>query len=111
MLSLTPKSLIFNAIKSKLKGTGINKIVAMFNIIDDTYNLMAQVENGKPIKFELTENELNKIKSMFILKLLEKVKKTEKEEIKNIIIQVCLSENQIKLFYETINSDVKLINL
>ena len=103
---LTPKNIILDAIKTKLEPEGISKLVLIFNVMTDKYNVMLSKEDGGRLKLDLEEKEVNMIKKMFIEKIKTKFSEESQNEIKNIIIELDLKESVFKVFIEDINEDV-----
>jgi hypothetical protein len=103
---LTPKNIVLDALKSKLEPEGISKIVFIFNVLTDKYNIMLSKEDGGKLKLDLEEKEINMIKKMFIEKIKTKFSEESQSEIKNIIIELNLKESEFKVFIEDINEDV-----
>src|SRR5665647_642776 len=106
----TPKNLIFRAIKSKLSGTGIVKIILVFNVKTNKYNIMLSKEDNKSMKLEIEENEINMLKRMFISKIEKKYNSENKKEIQSIILQMDLLNDDLKVFVEDEKKNVELFN-
>lgn len=106
----TPKKIIFNALKSKLEGTGIIKLVLVFNVQTDKYNIMLSKEDNSSMKLELAENEMSMLKKMFIKKIENKYYEESNKEIQSIILQLCFLTDDIKVFIQDIEGKVELFN-
>ena len=107
---LTPKFLIFKVLKNKLEGTGIVKIVLVFNVKTNKYNIMLSKEDNKSMKLEIEENEINMLKRMFISKIEKKYNSENKKEINSIILQMDLQNDDLKIFIEDKDKNVELFN-
>ena len=103
----TPEKLIFKAIKSKLEGTGIIKIVLVFNVKTDKYNIMLSKEDNTSMKLEIEENEISMLKKMFISKIEKKFAETSKKEIQSVILQMNIVEDELKVFIQDNNNEVE----
>jgi hypothetical protein len=103
----TPEKLIFRAIKSKLEGTGIIKIVLVFNVKTDKYNIMLSKEDNTSMKLEIEENEISMLKKMFISKIEKKFAETSKKEIQSVILQMNIVEDELKVFIQDNNNEVE----
>jgi hypothetical protein len=107
MSLLNPKEIILDAIKSKLKGTGVESIIMSFHITEDKYKVyLTNVDNEK-IKFDIEEKDISLIKKMFISKITKKYIKDNDKEIASIIIKIIISSGTIKVFVEPVNGKVK----
>ena len=103
----TPKKIIFNAIKDKLSGTGIIKLVLVFNVITDRYNIMLSKEDNKTLKLKIEEDEITMIKKLFVRKIENKYKEVSDKIIKDIIIEVDFRTEDIKIFIQDMNDEVE----
>lgn len=106
----TPKALIFKAIKGKLEGTGIIKVILYFNVKEDAYNIMVGKKDGSGIKLEIGDNEISMLKKMFISKIVKKYKEDNSKEIYAIILQMKFETEEIKIFIEDKDKNVELFN-
>lgn len=107
MSMFTPEKLIFRAIKSKLEGTGIIKIILVFNVKTNKYNIMLSKEDNTNMKLEIEENEINMLKKMFISKIEKKYLETNKKEIESIILQMDIIADDLKIFIEGTDKNVE----
>ena len=103
----TPEKLIFKAIKSKLEGTGIIKIMLVFNTKTDKYNIMLSKQDNTNIKLEIEENQISMLKKMFISKIEKKFNSESKKEINSIILQMDIVTDELKVFIETLDKNVE----
>jgi len=106
----TPEKLIFRAIKSKLEGTGIIKIMLVFNVKTDKYNIMLSKEDNTSMKLEIEENEISMLKKMFISKIEKKYNSESKKEINSVILQMDIVTDELKVFIEDTNKEVQQFN-
>lgn len=106
----TPKKIIFDTIKRKLEGTGIVKLVLVFNVKTEKYNIMLSKEDNSHLKLDIEENEMNMVKRMFISKIQRKYEKESTKEIKCLILQMDFPTEDIKIFVEDISGEVELFN-
>jgi hypothetical protein len=107
---LNPKSIILNAIQSKLEGTGIDQIVVVFNVITDKYSILLTDKDNKRMNFDIDENEVNMIKKMFFSKIIKKFKEYSDTEIKSVIIKIDVNESLLDVFIETVDCNVTKLN-
>ena len=110
MSLFTPEKLIFRAIKSKLEGTGIIKIMLVFNVKTDKYNIMLSKEDNTSMKLEIEENEISMLKKMFISKIEKKYNSESKKEINSVILQMDIVTDELKVFIEDTNKEVQQFN-
>jgi len=106
MKGISYKSLLFNAVKEKLKGTGINKIVLQFFIETDQYNVYLSQDTNHSYKADVTEEEATKLKKILINKIVRKIQAEHDEELKSVIIQMNFTEESFEIFYEDIKDKV-----
>jgi hypothetical protein len=111
---LNPKSIILNAIKSKLEGTGIEHILVVFNVLTDKYTILLTDKDDKRMNFDIDENEVSMIKKMFINKIIKKFKENSKTDIKSVIIKIAfvsgVDEGLLDVFIEDTNLQVTKLN-
>lgn len=110
MSIFTPEKLIFKAIKSKLEGTGIVKIMLVFNVKTDKYNIMLSKEDNTSMKLEIEENEISMLKKMFISKIEKKFNSESKKEINSVILQMDIIADELKVFIEDTKKEVQQFN-
>jgi hypothetical protein len=103
--SLTPKSIILHAIRTRLKANGIEKLLLNFNILNDSYSVMlsSHPENGevKNIKLDLDEDSINTIKKVFITKIGKAYTRNYDGDIKAVIIEIDCKKDTLDVFIET----------
>ena len=107
MIPLKPKDILLSAIREKCEGTGIVKIVLVFNIVEDKYNVMFAKEDDTSVKVDIEEKEINFIKKIFIGRIVKLWKMNNDDEIKAVILQFDLKENSLGIFIE--NTKGKII--
>jgi hypothetical protein len=107
---LNPKNIILNAIQSKLEGTGIEKIIVVFNVITDKYSILLTDKDDKRMNFDIDQNEVNIIKKMFINKIIKKFKQDSDKEIKSVIIKIDVNESLLDVFIENTKLEVSKLN-
>lgn len=103
---LKPKNIIMNAIKDRLQGTGVVKLVLIFGVETDHYKVMVSNTEGKTMKIEVTEDELTTIKKLFIKRIVNAYTMKYDEPIKDVIIQVNLETEQFELFIQSPTDEV-----
>lgn len=104
---LTPKYIIFNAIKDKLIEINVKKLIIIFNLKEDVYNVMVSQSDDKPLKLDLPQDQISMIKKMFIDKIKKRAE-TLFGELKLIIAEVDLTseEGEIKIFVQDMKDKV-----
>ena len=107
---LNPKSIILNAIKSKLEGTGIVHIVVIFNVQTDKYTILLTDIEDKRLKVDIDENEVNMIKKMFINKITKKFSSESDKTIKSVIIKIDAEAELLDVFIEDTEEQVTKFN-
>ena len=107
---LSPKKLIMNAIRERLEGTGIIKLVLVFNTITDRYNVMLSKEDNSKLKLEIEEDEITMIKKIFVSKIVKAYAMKSDRFIKAVIIDVNFRDDDIKIFIEDMNSEVEFFD-
>jgi hypothetical protein len=111
---LNPKSIILNAIKSKLEGTGIEHILVVFNVLTDKYTILLTDKDDKRMNFDIDENEVSIIKKMFINKIIKKFSETNKKDIKSVIIKIDfvigVEDELLDVFIESTDCNVTKFN-
>lgn len=108
--SFTPKRIILNAIKDKLEGTGIKKLVLVFNIKTDKYNVMLSMSDDKSMKLNIEQDEITMLKKLFVTRIHKKFQEQFDNEVKCIILQIELEHDDFKIFIEDIKDEVILFN-
>ena len=96
---LTPKNLLFNALKSKLEKQGIDKIILEFFMNETRYNLYLRSESNGALKLDLTENEINTIKKLFITRINDRIIEKYDKTSDKIILQYNVRENIMEVYF------------
>jgi hypothetical protein len=101
--NLSQKKILLSTIKEKLEGTGIKKIVIVFMLETDNYNVMLTTGDGKSMKVDITADEITTLKKLFIRRIVSKWNEKYDEEPKDVIIQVNLmnEETELDVFIQT----------
>lgn len=107
---LTPKNIIMTAVKDKLKGTGVVKIVLMFFMADDTYNLMLQNSGGESMNIDVTKNEISTIKKLFVRRIISKWNERYDIDPHALIVQIDIPGEAIEIFIQDHKKDVHKFN-
>ena len=107
MERFTFKNILLDAIKQRLEGTGITKMILIFNITNNTYNVMLQNENNSSMKLNIEKDDVTKLKFMFVDKIIKKYYEMNTKEIKSLIIQINLSINDIQLFTQDLKDNIE----
>lgn len=104
--SLSPKKLIINAIKNKLEGHNIEKIIMTFSLIDeDRYNIAIKPKDEAEImKFEIQPKDITILKKIFVSKIYRSIK--QPENYKAIILQCDLITEDFAIFLQDNNMNV-----
>ena len=107
---LNPKSIILNAIQSKLEGTGIEHILVVFNILTDKYTVLLTDKDNKRMNFDIDENEVSIIKKMFINKIIKRFSENSNKSIKGIIIKIDVVKELIDVYIEDTGAEIIKFN-
>lgn len=107
---LNPKNIVLNAIQSKLEGTGIEKIIIVFNVLTDKCTILLTDKDDKRLNFDIDENEVSIISKMFINKIIKKFKKESDTEINSVIIRIEANESILDVFIENTKLEVSKLN-
>jgi hypothetical protein len=102
----TPKRIILDAIRDKLEGTGINKLVLVFNVRTDTYNVMFSTQENKSINIDIEEKEVTMLKKIFVNKVERKVRQEFKKDFDSLIFTFDMKKDDIEIFIEDIFKNV-----
>jgi hypothetical protein len=103
---LKPKNIIMSAIKDRLQGTGVVKMVLIFGVETDHYKVMVSNTEGQAMKIEVTEDELTTIKKLFIKRIVNSYTMKFDEPIKDVIIQIDLEKEEFELFIQNPKDEV-----
>jgi hypothetical protein len=99
-MNLTPKHIIIGSLKSKLEGTGINRIIFTFIPESEKYNLMVQNIDGSDMHLDIEQNDINTIKTLFIRGIIKAWNKKYKIPAKCIIIQFDVTTEKFDVFIQ-----------
>lgn len=103
---LSPKKIIFDAINDKLNDTSIVKIMMIFNVKEDKYNVLLAKEDNSSLKLNLEEKEINLIKKVLLTKIQRKIDQEFNRDVKAIIIELNFKEDDFKIFVQDIFDNV-----
>jgi len=104
--SLTPKNIIIQAVKSKLEGTGIIKLVLVFDVTTDKYNIMLSKADNTSMKLEIEQDDITKIKKLLVNRIHRKFEEMSDKEVKSIILQLDLVHEEIEIFIQHPDNNV-----
>jgi hypothetical protein len=107
---LTPKNIILDAIRSRLEGTGITKLILVFNTKEDKYNIMLSKDDGGSIKLDIEKDDITKIKKVFINRIYKKYQEQFNKDIKAIIIEINLTADELKVLTQDLKDNVELFD-
>lgn len=96
---LTPKKIMFDAIKSKMAQFDIHKLTLIFNIETDVYSVLCSSKEDKTLRIEIQKDEITLLKKMLINKITRKLDETQKGRYDSIIIQINIEEQKFEVFY------------
>ena len=99
------KNLIIHAIMSRLEGYDVNRLLLKFDIIQEKYSVFMSIKDEKQ-KIDLTENDANTIKKIFIEKIKRAFSAENDTEIKNIIIDIDVKNQDLNIFMEPVNGEL-----
>jgi hypothetical protein len=99
---ITPKGIIIEALKTKFEGTGIRKLVLVFNVKSDNYNIMVAQDNDKPLKLELEQKDISVIKKVLVSKLERKIRQEFKKDFKTFSVVFDFTRSTLEVFIEDI---------
>jgi hypothetical protein len=106
----TPKRLIFEAVKEKLQGKGINKISFIYVIDKNEYHVMLSQANDKPLQLEVGKDEISLLKRFVIGKIKRKIDQEMNIDYTTMIFQMDLVNDKIDVFIEDIFKNVHKVN-
>jgi hypothetical protein len=107
---LKPKNIILDAIRSRLEGTGITKLILIFNTQTDKYNIMLSKDDGGSIKLDIEKDDITKIKKVFINRIYKKYQEQYNKDIKAIIIEINLTIDELKVLTQDLKDNVELFD-
>ena len=101
--SFSTKDLILSAIKNKLEGENIGKLLLNFSLHSDEYTFHVKpLDSEKAILFEVDKSDTSMIKRIFVSKIKRKI--INIENYKTIMVLFDLSKDEIEM-YLTDNKD------
>lgn len=105
--NLTPKNILLSALKDKLGQFGITKIIMIYVIETEVYNVMLSAGEGNSIKLDISEKELSMLKKIYIRRIISKWKERYPTiEPKAVIMQVDFIAEAIDIFVQDKKDDV-----
>ena len=107
---LKPKNIILDAIRNRLEGTGITKLILIFNTKTDKYNIMLSKDDGGSIKLDIEKDDITKIKKVFINRIYKKYQEQFNKDIKAIIIEINLTADELKVLTQDLKDNVELFD-
>ena len=110
LTDLTFKRVIIDAIKSKLDGTGINKMILVFSLLDDKYSVMLLKDNYESMKLDIEKDDITKIKKLLISRIHSKYQALYDKEIKAIIIEIDLDIEDLRILTQDMKDNVEVFN-
>jgi hypothetical protein len=97
---MTPKEIIFDAIKQRFAQSGITKLILSFDVSTDSYKVFLTNEKNEKLNFEIEPKEITMIKLLFISKIKKRFNKENKIPLKTLIVQIDFNTNQFDIFTE-----------
>jgi hypothetical protein len=113
MKQFTAKSILLDALRTKLEGSNVERIILHFNIIQNSYNVMVKNSTGGDLKFEIEEKEISMLKRLLINKIKVKYDANNDTDLKAVIIQFDLeldNDDALSIFVEDIKDNVTKFN-
>jgi hypothetical protein len=117
MTSLNPKNMFFAAIGRKLKDQGVEKIIMIFDVITDKYDIRIHVPDPeiegakKSMKIDIEDNQISLLKKLFLNKITKKYDKDFPDnKVKKIIVQINLNVNEFEVYIEDYKDIVTKFN-
>jgi len=110
MIPLTPKDIIFDAVKKKLEGTGINKIILQFYLDSEKYNVYFSQDTHNDALMDIKDKEITMLKKMFIDKIVKKIRVKHDHDIKAIMLQMNFIGESFDVFYEDVQDKTYKFN-
>jgi hypothetical protein len=95
-----PKHIIFDAVKKRLVGTGINKLVLYFNVLNNKYNVMLSTNEDRHLKLDIEQDEITMLRKVLINKLHTTAQQNMSAKVKAIIISIDLSKESFDTYVE-----------
>ena len=103
---MTPKTIIITALKSKLEGTGIEKVIFTFWLETNKYDLLVRNATGETMNIEISDNEINTIKTIFINKVVKQWNRQYSHPATGVIIQFNVETETLELFIHDDKKDI-----
>ena len=94
------------SIKSKLEGTGIEKIIFTFLIDSNKYNLTVQNSEGTGTAIDISENEINTVKAIFLNRVIRAWNKKYNDPPKAVIIRIDIEIETFEIFIENMKNNI-----
>jgi hypothetical protein len=111
MTSLNPKNMFFAAIGRKLKDQGVEKIIMIFDVITDKYDIRVTNVDNKSMKVDIEDNQISLLKKLFLNKITKKYDKDFPDsKVKKIIVQINLNVNEFEVYIEDYKDIVTKFN-
>jgi glucose uptake protein GlcU len=97
---MTPKDIIFDAIKTRFAESGVTKLILNFEINSDTYKVFLTNEKNEKLNVTIEPKEVTMIKMLFINKIKKKYNRENKIPLKNLIVQIDFGIDLFEIFTE-----------
>jgi hypothetical protein len=107
---MSPKTIIFDAVKQKCEGTGITKLVLYFSVKEERYNLMMAKEDNSSFTIDIDKKDVSLIRKVLIGKIQRRYEEYNDRELKAIIVQMNLKDDKIEIFTEDIFDNVHIFD-
>ena len=108
--SFSTKDLILSAIKNKLEGENVSKLLLEFSLHTDNYNChIKPLDSDKAIRFKLEKSETSMIKRMFVSKIKRKIENPDNYQ--TIIISVELDSDNFDIYLTDLNGEVTKLEI
>ena len=104
------KRIILDAVRDRLKSSGVSRLVLVFNVLNDEYNVMVKNKDNSNLKLDIEKNEITMIKKIFVNRIQRKFEETSNKDIKAIIIQIDLEldiDDAISIFIQDVRNEVE----
>jgi hypothetical protein len=97
---MTPKELIFDAIKARFAESGVTKLILNFEIDSNTYKVYLTNEKNEKLNLTIDPKDVTLIKMLFINKIKKRYNKENKIPLKNLIVQIDFGIDLFEIFTE-----------
>ena len=101
-----PKTIIMDAIASKLEGTGVIKLILTFATDSDEYKIIMSGSDDKLMKLDVTKDELTTIKKVFIKRIVTAWNLKFDIEPAEVIIEIDVPNREMNLFIKDLKGDI-----